>query len=112
MNNNEVISILVDLIETCKDGEQCFRDAAENIQNSEFRRLFGIFAQQRAQFRQELEAEVNRLGGDTSKLAGIGGSLHRTWMNLKTSIPRDEARTSSPLPKCLTWSNSSPTAVF
>ena len=50
MNNNEVISILSDLIEACKDGEECFRDAAEHIANSEFRRLFSIFVQQRAQF--------------------------------------------------------------
>ena len=91
MNNHEVISILIDLVETCKDGEQCFRDASENISNSEFRRLFGIFAQQRSQFVQELQGEVNRLGGDASKVVGIGGSLHRTWMNLKSSVARDEA---------------------
>jgi uncharacterized protein (TIGR02284 family) len=91
MNNNEVISILIDLTETCKDGEECFRDAAENISNSEFRRLFGIFAQQRAQFVHELQAEVHRLGGDVGKVTGMGGSLHRTWMNLKSSISRDEA---------------------
>ena len=91
MNNNEVISILSDLIETCKDGEECFRDAAEHIANSEFRRLFSIFVQQRAQFVQELQAEINRLGGDSSKVVGIGGKLHRTWMNLKSAVVRDEA---------------------
>jgi uncharacterized protein (TIGR02284 family) len=87
MSNNEVISILIDLVETCKDGEECFRNAAENMSNSEFRRLFAIFAQQRGQFVQELQAEVHRLGGDA---AGTGGWLHRTWMNLKSSVPRDE----------------------
>ena len=91
MNNNEVISILSDLIEACKDGEECFRDAAEHIANSEFRRLFSIFVQQRAQFVQELQAEINRLGGDASKVVGMGGKLHRTWMNLKSAVVRDEA---------------------
>jgi uncharacterized protein (TIGR02284 family) len=91
MNNNEVISILSDLIETCKDGEECFRDAAEHIANSEFRRLFSIFVQQRAQFVLELQAEMNRLGGESSKIVGIGGKLHRTWMNLKSTVLRDEA---------------------
>jgi len=91
MNNHEVISILSDLIETCKDGEECFRSAAEHIANSEFRRLFSIFAQQRAQFVVELQAEINRLGGDPEKVIGMGGKLHRTWMNLKSAIPRDEA---------------------
>jgi uncharacterized protein (TIGR02284 family) len=91
MNNHEVISILSDLIETCKDGEECFHNAADHIANSEFRRLFSIFAQQRSQFVQELQAEIHRLGADASKLVRIGGKLHRTWMNLKSAVPRDEA---------------------
>jgi len=63
MNNNEVISILNGLVETCERGEEVFRSAAENIRNSEFRRLFNIFAQQRAQFISELHTEIHRLGG-------------------------------------------------
>ena len=91
MNNNEVISILIDLIDTCKDGQECFHNAAESISNSEFRRLFSIFVQQRAQFVTELQAEAHRLGGDTNKVVNLSGPLHRTWMNLKSAIPRDEA---------------------
>jgi len=64
MNNNEVITILDGLINTCRRGQEGFRNAAENIQNSEFRRLFNIFSQQRAQFISELNSEVHRLGGD------------------------------------------------
>jgi len=69
MNNNEVISILNGLVETCKPGDEVFRGAAENIRNSEFRRLFNIFAQQRTQFVSELQAEVHRLGGDVGTVA-------------------------------------------
>ena len=65
MNNNEVISILNDLIDTCRTGQASFHSAAESIQNSEFRRLFNIFSQQRAQFVSELQSEVHRLGGET-----------------------------------------------
>src|SRR4051812_7127390 len=67
MNNNEVISILDNLIETCRRGQEVFRTAAESVQNSEFRRLFNIFSQQRTQFMSELQAEAHRLGGDTAK---------------------------------------------
>jgi uncharacterized protein (TIGR02284 family) len=67
MNNNEVISILNGLVETCTRGEEVFRSAAENIRNSEFKRLFNILAQQRAQFTSELQAEVHRLGGDIAE---------------------------------------------
>src|SRR5438445_4715681 len=66
MSNNEVIFILNGLVETCERGERGFRSAAESIQNSEFRRLFNIFAQQRTQFISELQAEIHRLGGEVA----------------------------------------------
>lgn len=92
MNNNEVISILNDLIETCKDGQEGFKTAAENIRNSEFRRLFNIFSQQRAQFVAELQAEVHRLGGDPERGGSVAGSIHRGWINVKSMVTRtDEA---------------------
>jgi uncharacterized protein (TIGR02284 family) len=62
MSNTEVISILNDLIDTCKKGRERFQNAAESIQNCEFRRLFNIFSQQRAQFIAELQGEAHRLG--------------------------------------------------
>jgi len=67
MNNTEVISMLNNLTGTCRRGQNGFQNAAESIQNSEFRRLFNIFSQQRVQFITELQSEVHRLGGDTSK---------------------------------------------
>jgi len=67
MNNTQVISMLNNLIETCRRGQNGFRNAAESIQNSEFRRLFNIFSQQRAQFITELQSEVHRLGGEAGK---------------------------------------------
>jgi uncharacterized protein (TIGR02284 family) len=67
MNNNEVILTLRNLIETCAAGRDTFKGAGETIQNSEFRRLFNIFSQQRAQFITELEAEVHRLTGHAAR---------------------------------------------
>ena len=81
MNNNEVISILNGLVETCKRGEDVFRSASENIRNSEFRRLFNIFTQQRTQFISELQAEVHRLGGD------IGTIVEPSTITSSKTIP-------------------------
>jgi len=67
MSNNEVISILNGLVETCERGERGFRSAAESVRNSEFRRLFNIFAQQRTRFISELQAEIHRLGGEAGR---------------------------------------------
>jgi len=90
MNNNDVILVLNGLINTCRQGEEAFKSAAENIQNSEFRRLFNIFSQQRAQFVSELQAEVHRLGGEAPK-AGNSTTTLRNWTNVRSMVLRDEA---------------------
>src|SRR6185503_5728919 len=94
MNNNEVISILNDLIETASTGQESFRVAAENIQNSEFRRLFNIFSQQRAQFVTELQSEVHRLGGETHNVTNTPLPSNTVPFRSPTaakSVMRDEA---------------------
>ena len=96
MNNNEVISILDGLIGACKKGQDGFRNAAETIQNSEFRRLFNIFSQQRGQFITELKTEVHRLGGDVAAEAQGPIGLPSNTLPFRTAAAkaaavRDEA---------------------
>jgi uncharacterized protein (TIGR02284 family) len=67
MSNKEVISVLENLAETCRRGIKTFRDAADSIDNSEFRRLFNIFSQQRTQFLTEIQAEAHRLSGQSGR---------------------------------------------
>jgi uncharacterized protein (TIGR02284 family) len=84
--NDEVISTLNKLIETCKDGQEGFRTAAEGIKNSELKTLFLTYSQQRAQFAAELENEVRRLGGDPEKTGSVAATLHRGWINIKAAV--------------------------
>jgi uncharacterized protein (TIGR02284 family) len=96
MNNTEVLSMLNNLIETCRRGQTGFRNAAESIQNSEFRRLFNIFSQQRVQFITELQSEVHRMGGDADVVGGtampMGNALpFRSSTTGKSANVRDEA---------------------
>lgn len=84
--NDEIISCLNDLIETCKDGQQGFLEAAEAVGDSDLRNLFNVYSQQRAQFAGELQNEVLRQGGDHAKTGHVSAKLHRGWMNLKAAI--------------------------
>jgi uncharacterized protein (TIGR02284 family) len=88
MNNTEVISILNKLIGSCRAGQESFRKAAEAIHNSEFRRLFNIFSQQRAQFVTELQAEVHRLGGDADRTGEMPAPANK--LNVVSITARDE----------------------
>jgi uncharacterized protein (TIGR02284 family) len=93
--NDEVIGYLNDLIETCKDGEQGFRTAAEAIGeegDDELRTMFNTYAQQRARFAAELQNEVLRRGGDPAEAGHVSGAFHRGWMNIKSLVTgRDSA---------------------
>ena len=85
MNNNEVVKILNGLIETCMERQDGFRAAAEDIPNSEVRRLFNIFSQQRAQFVTELQAEVRRLGGSPVDRRAETRASARVMFSFKSS---------------------------
>ena len=60
--NKEVTSVLNDLIETTKDGEQGFRNAAEKVKEASLKSLFAKYASQRAEYGQELQTLWTQLG--------------------------------------------------
>ena len=85
-STKDFISTLNDLVETCKDGEQGFRKAAENVKRADLQTLFNEYASERSQFASELQMEVTRLGGDAEKSGSVSGALHRGWMNIKSAV--------------------------
>ncbi len=85
-HHQAVIAALNRLIETCKDGENGFRTAAEGVMNTELKSLFHSYAQQRAQYAIELQSEVRRLGGDPENRGSLAATLHRGWINIKAVV--------------------------
>ena len=90
MANDNVISTLNNLIETCKDGENGFRTASDGVKNSELKTLFLTYSQQRAQFAAELQNEVRNLGGDPEDTGSVAASLHRGWINIKSTVTGED----------------------
>jgi uncharacterized protein (TIGR02284 family) len=86
LDSDDVISTLNGLIETCKDGQEGFKSAAEGVESSEMKTLFYEFSQQRAQFVGELQEEVRRLGGDPEKSGSVAAALHRGWIDIKSAV--------------------------
>ncbi len=84
--NDDVVSALNGLIETCKDGQEGFTTAAEGIERSDLKSLFYEFAQQRSQFAGDLQSLVRSLGGDPEDTGSIAGSIHRGWINIKSAV--------------------------
>ena len=86
-DRDDVISILEDLIETCRDGQNGYRNAAEHIKNPSIRAWFNQQSLERGQFSGELEGYVQRLGKpDPDRTGSLSGALHRQWFDLKEKI--------------------------
>lgn len=84
---SDVLVVLTDLIKVCRDGQEGFRDAAENIQDPGLKTQLGAFSLQRAKFAGELQSAAHELGDhDTEDGGSIAGGLHRSWTQLKGAI--------------------------
>ncbi len=85
--NKEVISTLNSVIETLKDGQEGFRQAAEAVKDSQLKSLFTELSLQRSKFAGELQNHIIQMGEpkpeDSSSTAG---ALHRAWINMKAAI--------------------------
>jgi uncharacterized protein (TIGR02284 family) len=90
--NDDVISLLNSLIETCKDGEQGFKEAAEGVERSDLKSTFYEYSQQRSQYAGVLQGLVRSLGGNAENDGSISGAMHRGWINIKSAVTgQDEA---------------------
>lgn len=86
ITNDDVISTLNNLIETCKDGQEGFKQAAEGVERSDLKSVFYEFSQQRSQFAGELQSLVQGLGGDPENAGSVSGAIHRGWINIKSAV--------------------------
>jgi uncharacterized protein (TIGR02284 family) len=86
MDNDDIVSVLNDLIETCEDGVKGFRDAAEAIGNPRAKEVFHTRNEYIERAESDLKAAVRRLGGDPEDRGSVTGAMHRGWMNLKAAV--------------------------
>src|SRR6266436_8718035 len=86
MDNKKIVTTLNDLIETCRDGLNGFKEAAENVKSPDLKNFLTQISNERAKCVQELQIEVRRLGGDAEKSGSTAGALHRVWMDVKGTL--------------------------
>ena len=86
MQREDVVKVLNDLIETCKDGEYGFNTCAEHVQSAELRALFSDRARDCRRGAEELQALVTQYGGTPDTGGSATGALHRGWVNVRGSL--------------------------
>jgi uncharacterized protein (TIGR02284 family) len=87
MDQNNAVNVLEDLIETCKDGQKGYQDAASHAKRSDLKTFFNEQSLERARFAGELQEERIRLGKTDKKDSGsVSATLHRAWIDTKVSM--------------------------
>jgi len=77
-------AVLNHLIQTCKDGQEGYLTAAQNISDPQLRRRLSEYSLQRAKFSGELQTASHELGDSNPEYASsAAGAFHRGWINLK-----------------------------
>lgn len=86
MDNDDIISTLNDLIETSKDGEEGFRTCADDVSDPQMKTFFSNRAQSCAAAAVELQDLVRAFGGNPETSGGLGGAIHRRWVDIKALL--------------------------
>jgi uncharacterized protein (TIGR02284 family) len=83
----ETISTINGLIETLRDGEKGFKEAADAVKDPQLKNLFREYSQQRSRFASELQSQAQALGESKPETtSSAAGAMHRAWINLKSAV--------------------------
>lgn len=87
MDQNNALSVLEELIETCKDGQKGYQDAASHVKRTDLKTYFNEQSLERARFAGELQTELIRLGKPDKKVSGsVSATLRRAWIDTKVGL--------------------------
>lgn len=86
---NEMSESLNELLEKNYDSEKGYKEAVDDVNNAQLKSFFTEKAKQRYDFGHELKSEIKSLGETPEKGSSVKADLHRTWMDLKSSLSSD-----------------------
>ncbi len=89
-SRSDVVDVLQDLVEVCKDGEYGFRQSAERAQRQDLKSLFEQRAQDCQRGAQELNEHIRRFGGTTEDSGSALGAVHRGWVSVKSALSTND----------------------
>jgi len=86
--NENAIDVLNDLIKINNDRIVGYERAIEEteMEDSDLKAIFAQMATESRQYKQELTAEVLKLGGTTETGTTASGKIYRAWMDVKATF--------------------------
>ena len=85
-DREDIIDVLNDLVECCKDGEYGFRSCADSARRADLKALFQQRAEDCLRSCRELQERVRQLGGEAGDSGSTLGAVHRGWVSVKSTL--------------------------
>ncbi len=85
-DNDEVIDILNDLLESCRDGEYGFKSSAEHTKSADLKSMLMRHAEECRTAGQEMLTLIRQLGGEPDDGGSMSGALHRGWVAVRGTL--------------------------
>jgi uncharacterized protein (TIGR02284 family) len=85
-DRSDVVDVLNDLIEVCKDGEYGFNECAEHAKAAAIKTTLSARARDCASGASELQALVKTYGGEPETGGTAGGAIHRGWVSIRSAL--------------------------
>lgn len=85
-DRGDVIDLLKDLVECCKDGEYGFRECAEQAKRQDLKSTFLQRADDCRRGAQELNDLIRQSGGSPEDGGSAMGAMHRGWVSIKSKL--------------------------
>ncbi len=84
--SKKIADKLNDLLEKNYDSEKGYQLAEEKVDDPRLKEIFKSRSQNRYDHGHELKAEIKKYGESPDKGTSIKGDIHRSWMNIKSSL--------------------------
>ena len=85
-DRDDVVDVLQDLVECCKDGEYGFRACAEQAERADLKSVFQRRAEDCRSGADELNQLIRQCGGTAEHGGSAMGAIHRGWVAVKATM--------------------------
>ncbi len=92
MDNKKSIAVLNSLIVINNDRIEGYKTASDETKEADLKSLFSKFEQTSKKCRDELVAEVKKLGGTPDESTRITGKFFRVWMDVKVALSSNDRK--------------------
>jgi uncharacterized protein (TIGR02284 family) len=92
MDNKKTIDVLNAIIQINNDRIEGYETASKETEEVDLKTLFAGFIDTSEQCKEDLEDEVQKLGGEATESTRITGKFFRVWMDVKAALTGNDRK--------------------